>query len=617
MNIKSNNVQVLFVSLSLFFIGLVKYFGFGAPYFSYYPMFHKVRFPEAFPSDIAFQDGYLLTTSIYYKIITFLNVQIENDIIGIILHFISVILLCYVFAKLFMNVLNVDTLQNALLGVLVASFLHAQFVDGTKPSVISILNFATPTGMAFTFGMLAFACMLLRKNFAAAILVLLTIALRPKGEMLLVPIFGLLLFVNKETPRRELLFFLIPFAYVIFKGVSALPNTMTFDQKVEMVQYILGREEEDGSFLYQSILSHVGFWFSLIASLFLARKFSDSIVRSMSYVLAFVFGGAYFFEQLYHSVLYKIVPALIVPMLSIPQNTKYLALFCAMMMIALCLKSEKLYWYEKLAILLAIILGKAFPMQVAMCGVLLIGAIAVPRLAERFLGWKPIDWFGVRHIARIPFVIIAAGVTVLLVIPRISVTYAGPLWIDSIAYKHIGSWSSDVWANEDAWTSWNELSKIKADFNLLAIYHNEPLSTGKPFLAVPYRTHFSANVEANKSNFYNIPFHGYLNYDLFFELERREVVTHLIFNNLNSGKSFTDIRPGSVVNKKGEVPIEIPETIAEFLSARNVGILIPEELYALFPQDLPNKVIAGKHRLVWFGEAKLWDEINLAYAQAN
>jgi hypothetical protein len=251
-------------------------------------------------------------------------------------------------------------------------------------------------------------------------------------------------------------------------------------------------------------------------------------------------------------------------------------------------------WHERLVLLLAFVLLKPFPIQAMLAGALVLAGFAAPRLFAGISGASN----GLGRLADVPLSIAMAGLLSGFVLVRSGVTYVGPSWIDTIAFRHIGSWSASVWADEETWKAWEALAGKQGDFPLLAVYKPLPAPLAVA-VSRKYNTHPFAYTVSGKSQFAPLPAHTYLDLESWREAQDRQEIRNIIFDRLEGGRPIDDTWVGKVTIGGEQVPHSINDTLSGFLRKRRVRILVPAELEALFLADAGRERV-GAHMLISF-----------------
>ena len=565
------------------------YFGYQPPYQHYLPMLAKARDPGLFPLDIHLQNSTYMRASIFYPFLHFTQLRIEDDVVGFGLHLVLNTLLFAGAVAVVRQRLTDGDRALALLAALVSCFFYTKLVEGARATPITFLT-STPTGIGHILGMAALFLGLGRRPALAAILATLCVAVAPKGNILIVPVLGLWMLLDRSLPRRAVLWIALPLGYI---GYMALSTTSSIppDQKYQMLQMLMSREQEDGLFIYQPLLTNLLLPAGLVFAGWLARKSADPTVRSMLWSLIVVTGGGWLVMLIYPFGLDRLLPMPLLVMLSVPQATKYFIWLTLTAGLVMALKTEKLSWYEKVGVVLALIALRPDPLH-AVLALGIGGAVGLSAGLRRRAGTKPSR--RIRPTLAIPVILIV------FLFSRIGHSYVGPNWIDRIGFAHSGSWTSMVFADEDTWKAWESLRPLP-DFQLLAIYRTHPgkiggFSDGTPHLSF----HPAANIAAGKSQFWSVAVHGYNDPPLMKEILLRSEVVFEMVHRLDTGESLDGFRMGTVPASKEGIDVVIEQNVVDFLIQRKMMLMVPTDVVPLFPADLPRRQIGGQ-TLIGFG----------------
>lgn len=565
------------------------YFGYQPPYQHYLPMLAKARDPGLFALDIHLQNSTYMRASIFYPFLHFTQLHIENDLIGLALHLVLNTLLFFGAVVVVRDRLTDGDRTLALLATLVSCFFYTKLVEGARATPITFIT-PTPTGIGHILGMAALFLALLRRPALAAIFATLCVAVAPKGNILIVPALGLWMLLDKSLPRRAVAWIVLPLAYIAYMAATTT-TSIPPDQKYQMLKMLIIREEEDGLFIYQPLLTNILLPVGLIFAGWMARKSADPTVRAMLWSLIVMTGGGWLVMLIYPFGLDRLFPMPLLVMLSVPQATKYFIWLTLTAGLVLALKSTKLSWYEKVGVVLALIALRPFPLH-ALAAFCIGGAVGLSVWLRGRAGNQPSG--RIRPTMVIPLVLIA------FLASRIGVSYVGPAWIDRIGFAHSGSWSSMAFADEDTWQAWESLQTLP-DFQFLSIYRSQPgrivgIGDGAPHLTF----HPIANVTARKSQFWSVAVHGYNDPPLMKEIMLRSEVVFEMVRRLEEGTSLDGFRMGTVRASKEGIDLTINQTVVDFLVERKMILMVPSDLSGLFPADLPRRQI-GTQTLIGFG----------------
>lgn len=565
------------------------YFGYIPPYQHYLPMLAKARDPSLFPLDIHMQNSTYMRASIFYPFLHLTQLRIENDAIGFSLHIVLNSLLFTLAATAIRRRLADGDRTLALLAALVSCFFYTKLVEGSRATPVSFIT-PTPTGIGHILGMAALFVAMLRRPALAAILATLCVAVAPKGNILIVPVLGLWMLLDKSLPRRAVLWIALPLAYI---GYMAATTTTSIppDQKYSMLKMLIHREEEDGLFTYQPWLTNILLPAGLIFAGWLARRSADSTVKSLLWALIVVTGGGWLLMLVYPFGLDRMFPVPLLIMLSVPQSTKYFIWLALTAGLVLALKDSRLAWYEKVGVVLALIALRPFPLHAAL-------AAAIGGMVAASVWWRHRQ--AIAASGRVSPALVIPLILVAFLGTRIGHTYVGPAWIDRVGFTHYGSWSTLVFADDETWTAWKSLEPLP-DFQFLSIYRSRPgriggFSDGRPVL----NFHPAANVAAAKSQFWSVSVHGYNDPPLMTEIMLRTEVVYEMVRRLEAGQTLDGFRMGTVFVKKEGINLPIEQDVVEFLTQRKMILMIPIDLDHLFPAHLPRRRIGGQ-TLIGFG----------------
>jgi hypothetical protein len=579
------DVQIAALCVAVALVLGLTYFGFRPPYHHYLPMIHLAQHPGAFALDPVLAGSVYLQASVYYKLVHRLALPITNDVFGLALHLAlnaALVWLTYRAARRHLGL--VDPVQ-ALTLAFIACFFYSKFVEGAVAAPISF-NTPTPTGLAHLAGMAALLLLLERQFLVAAALAALSVAVAPKGNVLIVPGLALYMLIDRGVPRRALIWSLIPIGYVAWRALAPPTAPMSAAEASELIRFILVREEGDALLAEQRWPA----WVLLAASFalfpLLARQFESRALRWLGWAFWIVTLAAVAVDLIY-PLLYRQYPLPLLAMVAIPLAAKHFLFLFGAMVAAWLLSAPRLAECERLAALLGFVVLKAAAPQFIVAALIVLVGVGLLRLVPRLRKvWLP------------PVPLTLAVVLGAFVIARSGVSYLGPSWVDHVAYRHTGNWSAGVFAEAAAWQAWKALARRTEDFPLLAVYRRE---SGPEWLSEgPFMSHTWPHLLSGKSPFATIPASAYLDLKLWYEAQRRWEIRETILERLNAGRPIDATPLGRVTIRKERLPLEIDDTLTGFLAKRKVRILAPISTAHLFPADAPQERIGG-YVLVRFG----------------
>lgn len=587
--------QIVLLGMAIFIVVSLTYFGFRMPYHYYLPMIHIAQNPGAFGLDPVLANSVYLKASIYYDLIAYTGIPITNDVLGLGLHYALNGMVLWLLWQVARDVLNIKDPLAALTLVLVSCFFYSKFVMGATASPIAF-NTPTPTGLAQIAGMAALLLLLRRQYLAAAILAALCVGFNPKGNILIVPGLVFYLLIDRDVPRRALLWALVPLGYVAWRALDPAAGIAPEDAS-RMIVNIMQREQEDGLFSAQPPLAKILFAVAILSWPVLARQIPNPAFRRLGWAFLTVTVGAVLVNLIYepYAAQYPI-PVLI--MLAIPLTTKHFLFLYAVAIVAWILTTDRLSWHERVSLLIAFVVLKVFVPQAALAAAIAIAGVGLPRLYAWAAGPQSAPLRALAMVSIVPLPVVMSILLGGFVLMRSGTSYLGPSWIDRIAYRETGTWSTGVFANQATWRAWQQLGKQSGDFPLLAIYRLE----ASPYPGIPpgkYTSHTYAAVTARKSPFATLPAGAYLNLKLWRESQKRWEIRQEILERLNAGRPIDDSFIGTVTIRKEGLQLPINETLTGFLKKRRARILVPSALAPLFPASVPKERV-GAHVLIDF-----------------
>ncbi len=553
-----------FTLATLAFLALMKYH--GADYQNAF--YTSLANPGAFANDIYLAGAIHKKATIFYDLAAFLHLHLENDFVSFALYAGFAALAVGFSYKFFRRLQGADNPALALLAVLLSSFLVSKFIFASQPSVLeNVSSGPTMAAHALGFGVLYF--LLARKIFTASLLMALVFAFTIKGTFILLPAAGLYILLNREIKNSSLVFLLIPTAYVIYKAVTSSLGPFSSEELSALTDIAMAREEEEGSFNYQTFSALFLFAATFAAFPLIIKRFENISLRALCWSFYIATLGLFIGGMLYTTIGYKIFPQPMLVLIGAPRAVKFYTFLFSALSFVLILRTDKLTWYEKIAAAFSFVLLKATPAGILFSALILFIGVGVPRLMHRFSRMDIADLPVVRTIAvplaRTPLSILMTGILLAFVIVRAPASYVGPLKFEPLAYRYYGIWSQRIGADENTWKAYREIRNMPGDFVLIAYYYPKG---GNRELKV--ENHF--NYYALKSRFYGDVAYFYFNLTGAREaLKRRDILNDL-----------TDLlRAGT----------PLPAKLVASLARRHVKVMAPQKLDALFPAGLPRQRI--------------------------
>jgi hypothetical protein len=590
--LQRKDVQVAMSIAAIALVVTLTYWGFRSPYAEYLQPLHLARNSGVFALDPIIANSPLLNAGIYYSLVKLLNFPIENDLIGLTLHFFlngGVLFLLFRQAR---RTFGLADPTHAALFVLVACFFYSKFVIGAMAQPIAF-HTPTPTGLAHVTGIAALLFAIDRRFALAAMLVTLCVALAPKGNILIVPAFVLFVLVDRTVPKRVYAYAMLPIAYIAYRALDPIVIGASHENAVQLTYAIMANEESDGLFSYQPVLANILLATSFALFPFLVRAFTNRSLKIMAWSLYVVTLGAVAVNAVYPLV-YEEFPLPILVMLAFPQATKYFLFVFSAMVIARILNEPRLLWHEKLTALIAFVALKPFPTQVSLVLAMVLAGIAAPRVYALLSG-KGSALEGIaRRCAAIPLPVAMAVFLSGFVLLRSGTTYASPSWIDLVAFRHSGTWSASVWADDETWRTWEALGRMQGDFPLLAVYKRYRVPSPHLGYKRQYISHPVISTISGKSQFANVPFHAYMNLQNYYEAQHPWEVRERIITRLNNGLPIDNTWVGTFYIRNNDKPFSINDTLIGFLKKRGVRVLVPRELENLFPVDAHHENVGAQ-----------------------
>lgn len=579
----ASNKTIWLILFALSFVVVAKFEGVNL---LYRQLFMFVRDPDLLPNDWYLTNSIYLKGSIIYKFFDLTGIMIENDFVAVAVHLIISAVAIYFAYKIVRVFFGIEDRETSLLIVLLGCFLFYKFTIVTRASVTGIVS-PNPTAIAHTIAYSSLYFMLSRRILIASLIVTLALAVASKGNFILVPALALYVILHKDIPLRNLAFLAIPLAYMLFASGRADISGLSYEELVKLCEAAIWREGPDGVFGQQPITALFLISAAFLAAPFVIERFENPSLRALSWSFTIVSVAGFIVGYMYTAFAYKIYPNPMFVLLGPPRAMKFFVFLFCIMLFVMILKTERLIWYEKVIAIFSLVFLKGLAwFYIAFPLLLLFVGIGVPRLMKYFFDVDVVRLPGVRHIAEhLGKVRLPTLMTVLLiafVAIRAPVSYPAFTNIDTVGLRQNNSWSTNFFADDDAWTAFRLLKKEPGYNSLLVLYEKYNRPGIYVFDEYP-------NTIAGKSFFIADTSHQYLSPAGWDEAFLRELVVKAFERSLNDGKPVAGTFFDSIKERKFGKPIKVDVNLEAFLKKRNVNVMVPMELEHLFPPKVPKK----------------------------
>ncbi|NQU57194.1 MAG: hypothetical protein HQ513_08160 [Rhodospirillales bacterium] len=579
----ASNKTIWLILFALSFVVVAKFEGVNL---LYRQLFMFVRDPGLLPNDWYLTNSIYLKGSIIYKFFDLTGIMIENDFVAVAVHLIISAVAIYFAYKVVRGFFGLEDRETSLLVVLLGSFLFYKFTLTTRASITGIVS-PSPTAIAHTIAYSSLYFMLSRRIFIASLIVTLALAVASKGNFILVPALALYVIINKELSLRNLAFLAIPLAYMLFASGRADIGGLSYEELVKLCEAAIWREGPDAVFGLQPSSALFLITTAFLVAPFVIKQFENPSLKALSWSFYIVSVAGFIVGYMYTAFAYKIYPNPMFVLLAPPRAMKFFVFLFCMMLFVMVLKTERLFWHEKVIAIFSLVLLKGMAwITIAFPAALLFAGIGVPRLIKHFFDMDVARLPGGRPIAeRLQKIRLPTLMTVLLIVfvaIRAPISYPAFSDIDTVGFRQNNSWSTNFFADDDAWAAFRLLKK-EPGYNSLLVFYQKYNRPGE------YVFDEYPNTIAGKTFFIADTSHHYLSPAGWDEAFLRELVVMAFQRNMNDGIPVAGAFFDSIKERKFGKPIKVNVSLEDFLKKRSANVMVPKELEHLFPPDVPKK----------------------------
>ena len=329
-------ISLLFIIIVFQYI-FIRYPGSVHSLFMYNIKYHSYNF---FENNFYLQNSLSLKTSILYPILKFLKLDLDNDFVGFLTHFLFSILNGYLIFQIVKKHFKITKLENILLICLVLISCDNFFIEANRGSwIISHTN--SPTYFAKTLSLLSIFLLIERKTIFAFISLTLTLLMHVKVGWVLVPVFFLFLLCEKNS-RDKIFWIIIPLSCMyLISNKEGLEES--FEIKKLMFDIAIERDAIEGSFKFQPLYKNIALFISFIIFYYLNKK--EENLKIFNYIILLISSSLFFFNIIYVEFIGKFFPDPRIIIMGIPRALELYETFFWLLIMKNIInsKSEKIF----------------------------------------------------------------------------------------------------------------------------------------------------------------------------------------------------------------------------------------------------------------------------------
>jgi len=311
------NKKFLFIVFILYAAWLFKSYV-GNQHSNSLNLFKFILGSYSYINDIGLQNSLFFKSSILFSIIDFFRINLDNDIIGFLIHILFSTIsgfFLFLILKKFLNITN----NNFIFVFLFISMVVSDILvlgTGGKSSWVSQTNFSlTYFGQNLR---LIFIYFLLAENLIILILITPLILLISIKSTVMTVICGIIYSIFFYKNKKKLLWIIAPIiTFIYFLGLSNFD--LTFNEKIFAIETMLKWDKEESAFHLQPISNLLTLILSFFVFSFLLIKSKKNKFRDFALIVFIISFSNFIFSFIYLKFLYSYIPLPELVMLGAPR----------------------------------------------------------------------------------------------------------------------------------------------------------------------------------------------------------------------------------------------------------------------------------------------------------
>jgi hypothetical protein len=284
-----------------------------------------------FEKDIYLQNTFLFSGSSWWGIIDWLNLNLDNDIIGLAVHgCLSVVAVTFVYRIISHFLTTNKVVPIALLTTVFMLFTDFRILSAIRTGMI-YTHTLTQTHVAFSLSFIFFYLLIQKRHAYAVILLTAILSLNPAVMLPLVFIGLLTVGFGQRTSIKDLAYYLLPFLYLAYKSIAFNESEIQLDaiSLERAIQFALGNTEF--SFNAYPLSSMVLYLLTFFVYYKLMLRYSSTAIYPMLKAVLIVGIVTLVFAYFYAWIGHKYFPNVTLASIYYPRGSKYLVFFLFLM----------------------------------------------------------------------------------------------------------------------------------------------------------------------------------------------------------------------------------------------------------------------------------------------
>ncbi|MDC0190842.1 hypothetical protein OAJ77_06375 [Rhodospirillales bacterium] len=532
-------------------------------------------------------NSFFWESSAYFTLNKFLRLE-ESDLLSLGWYFAVALIGAFFLYLIIRDYFKVREPLTILLIILCVGFLGRDIPVNTWGGIIPMQP-GTATMFSKTLGIIVLYCLLTRRYWLASITMTVVFSIHILGDFILFSIFVFYLCFTKNLKARDILSLIIPVAFLVFKLASSDIVSSSFSDSDILFDAFMAYGRHDSDFLHQSPLALILLVISFFAFPILVRQNVQFVPRLNELLRSILIASVLLVivSSIYTWIGHEFIKINMFLMLAPVRALNYYTLFFYLVSFVWIISNEKFNPAEKACLLIGLILLHGENLKGILYPLIVVTGGFATRISSRLISFVD-NRFTFHHITILLLFVVTLGQIerggVYNIVfndsenplnrGRIGINFYDGVYnivFNDSAWKYLNRWTVRFHAPPDVWHSYYLLRKHEKDFPLLPIYLN---GQGVPSIGN------YLNIVGRKSFFMEFGHHFYFNAKLWKEhLIRKEIVEKIL-------KSLKDGIPPS-------------QMVLNQLQARNMGIMVPNQLAQYFPPSLKRKIF-GSYKLILF-----------------
>tara|TARA_E500000178_G_C17027937_1_gene759003 strand:+ start:2077 stop:3816 length:1740 start_codon:yes stop_codon:yes gene_type:complete len=301
-----SNKNILLIISALYIVWLFKSYD-GNQHSNSLNLFKFILGSNSYINDIGIQNSLFFKSSILFKIVEIFKINLDNDIVGFLIHIILSTIsgfFLFLILKKFLKLTNINFIFIFLFLSMVVSDILVLGTGG-KSGWVSQTNFSlTYFGQNLRF---IFIYFLLAENFIGLILITPILLLISVKSTIMTVVCGIFYSIFFYKNKKKLLWLITP-ALIFFYFLAISNFQLTFNEKVFAIDTMLKWDREEVAFHLQPISHLLALVVSFIIFSFLLIYSQKNKFRNFALIVFIISLCNFIFSYIYLKFLYSYLP---------------------------------------------------------------------------------------------------------------------------------------------------------------------------------------------------------------------------------------------------------------------------------------------------------------------